>query len=79
MKDGPNVSNWWTHLLWKFLFGLYIMLLETKFFRLHAILYDAAGAVRSHFGKGPGYCYLIGQGPNSCLLGHVTELFSAFT
>ena len=44
----------------------------SKVFRLHAILHDAAGAVRSHSGKGPGYCYVIGRGPNSCLLGHVT-------
>ena len=43
-------------------------------FRLHAILYDAAGAVRAHSGKGPGYCYMIGRGPNPCLLGHVTGL-----
>ena len=45
-----------------------------KIFRLHAILHDAAGAVRAHSGKGPGYCYMIGRGPNSCLLGHVTGL-----
>ena len=31
-----------------------------KTFRLHAILDDAAGAVRAHSGKGPGYCYMIG-------------------
>ena len=43
-------------------------------FRLHAILHDAAGAVRVHSGKGPDYCYMIGRGPNSCLLGHVTGL-----
>ena len=42
--------------------------------RLHAILHDAAGAVRGHSGKGPRYCYMIGRGPNSCLLGHVTGL-----
>ena len=36
----------------------------SKVFRLHAILHDAAGAVRSHSGKGPGYCYMIGRGPN---------------
>ena len=35
----------------------------SKVFRLHAILDDAAGAVRSHSGKGPGYCYMIGRGP----------------
>ena len=45
-----------------------------KVFKLHAILHDAAGAVRSHSGKGPGYCYMIRRGPNSCLLGHVTGL-----
>ena len=46
----------------------------SKVFRLHAILHDAAGAVRVHSGKGPGYCYMIGRRPNSCLLGHVTGL-----
>ena len=46
----------------------------SKVFRLHAILHDAAGAVLVHSGKGPGYCYMIGRGPNSCLLGHVTGL-----
>ena len=46
----------------------------SKVFRLHAILHDAAGAVRSQNGKGPGHCYIIGRGPNSCLLGHVTGL-----
>ena len=47
----------------------------SKVFRLYAILHDAAGAVRSHSGKGPGYCYMIGRGPNYCLIGHVTGLF----
>ena len=46
----------------------------SKIFRLHAILHDNAGAVRAHSGKGPGYRYLIGRGPNSSLLGHVTGL-----
>ena len=46
----------------------------SKVFRLHAILHDAAGAVRSHSGKGPGYCYMIWRRPNSCFLGHVTGL-----
>ena len=45
-----------------------------KIFRLHAILHDEAGAKRTHSGKGHGYCYMIGRGPNSCLLGHVTGL-----
>ena len=51
----------------------------SKVFRLHAILHDAAGAVRAHSGKGPGYCYIIGRGPNSCLLGHVTVLLFCLT
>ena len=46
----------------------------SKVFRLHAILHDAAGAVGAHSGKGLGYCYMIGRGPNSCLLGHATGL-----
>ena len=45
-----------------------------KVFRLHAILHDAAGAVRAYTGKGLGYCYLIGRRTTSCLLGHVTGL-----
>ena len=49
-----------------------------KMFRLHAILHDAAGAVRAHSGEGPGYCYMIGRGPNSRLLGHVTGLSFCF-
>ena len=51
------------------------MLCYSKVFRLHAILYDAAGAVRSNTGKRSGYCFIIGRGPNSCLLSHVTGLF----
>ena len=51
---------------------LEILFRQFKIFRLHSILHDAAGAVRAHSGKGPGYCYMIGRGPNSCLLGHVT-------
>ena len=51
----------------------------SKVFRLHAILHDAAVAVRLQTGKGAGYCYMIGQGPNCCLLGHVTGvLFSLY-
>ena len=53
---------------------LYSVFCYSKVFRLHAILHDAAGADRSHSGKGPGYCYMIGRGPNSGLLGHVTGL-----
>ena len=46
----------------------------SKVFILHAILHDAAGAVRLQTGKEPGYCYMIGRGPNYCLLGHLTGL-----
>ena len=45
-----------------------------KVLRLHAKLHDAVGAVREHSGKAPGYCYMIGWGPNSCLLGQRTQL-----
>ena len=47
---------------------------QIKKLTLHAILHDAAGAVRAYSGKGPCYCYMIGRRPNSCLLGHVTGL-----
>ena len=53
---------------------LEFLLRHFKVFRLHAILHDAAGAVRSNSVEGRGYCYMIGRGPNSCLLGHVTGL-----
>ena len=46
----------------------------SKVFRLHAILNDAAGAVRLQTSKGPGYWYMTARGPNICLLGHVTGL-----
>ena len=51
-----------------------LVFLYSKVFRLHAKLDDAAGAVRAHSGKGPGYCYMIRRGPNSRLLGQVTGL-----
>ena len=53
---------------------LELLFRQFKIFRLHAILHDAAGAVRAQSGKGPSYCYMIGRGPNSCLLSHVTGL-----
>lgn len=45
-----------------------------KFIRLHAILHDAAGYMKSRFNKGPGYCYKLHRFPNVCFLGHVTGL-----
>ena len=53
---------------------LHSILCYSRVFRFDALLHGAAGAVRSHTGKGPGFCYVIGQGPNSCLPGHVTGL-----
>ena len=53
---------------------LELLFCQFKVFRIHAILHDAAGAVRAHSSKGPGYCYMIEREPNSCLLGHVTGL-----
>ena len=47
---------------------------HSKVFRLYAILHDAAGAVRAQSGKGSGYCYMIGRGTNSCVLGPVPAL-----
>ena len=67
----------------KFIFGgtigygnsyLELLFRRFKMFRLRAMLHDAAGAVRAHSGKGLFYCYIIGRGPNSCLLGNLTGL-----
>ena len=65
-KSGGTIGYWDSYL--EFLFCHF------KKFRPHVILLDAAGAVRAHSGKGTGYCYMIGRGPNSCLLGHVIGL-----
>ena len=48
---------------------------NSKIFRLHAILHDSAGSVKSTTTKGPGYCYIAPSLPSSCFLGHVTGLF----
>ena len=53
---------------------LELLFCHFEIFKLHAILHVAAGAVQAHSGKGPGYCYMIGRGPKSCLLAHVTGL-----
>ena len=47
---------------------------NSKIFRLHAILHDAAGSVKSTTHKGPGYCFGLPRFPSSCFLGHVTGL-----
>ena len=58
---------------------LVFILRHFKVLRLHAILHDAAGGVPAHSGKGPGYRYMIGRAPISCLLGQVSGLLFAFT
>ena len=45
-----------------------------KVIRLPPKQHDAAGAVTALSGKGPRYCYMLGRGPKSCLLGHVTGI-----
>ena len=47
---------------------------DSEVIRLHAIQYDAAGAVIWHSGNSPGYWNVVGWGPNSRLLVHVTGL-----
>ena len=49
-----------------------------KVFKLHAKLNDAAVAMRSHSGRVPGYCYVYGREPNSCLLGYLTGILFCF-
>ena len=66
----PKIWIWWNHRLW--LSYLEYMFCHSEVLRLHAILHDAAAAVRPHSGKRPGLCYMIRRGPTSCLLGHVT-------
>ena len=51
---------------------------DSNLFRLNAILQDAAGAVRSQSGEGPGYCYMISRWSNSCLFVHVTDVILCF-
>ena len=48
-----------------------------KLIRLHAILHDASGFVKSNYNIGPGYCYALSFMPisiNNCFLGHVSGL-----
>lgn len=58
-----------------------------KIFRLHAVLHDSAGVMRSKYNVGPGYCYALHNFPiNSCFMGHISgilyciclKLFSSF-
>lgn len=50
-----------------------------KIFRLHAVLHDASGYMKSKYNIGPGYCYFFKNFPfNSCYLGHFTGLLYCF-
>ena len=49
---------------------------NSKIFRLHAILHDATGSVKSTTHKGPGYCCILPRFPSSCFLGHMIGLLS---
>ena len=46
----------------------------SKVLRLHAILHDAAGFIRGHYGQGPGYSYVIQCPINSCFIGHMSGI-----
>ena len=48
---------------------------NSKIFRLHAILHDSGGSVKSTTKNGPGYCYVAPSDPSSGIHGHVTGLF----
>ena len=52
----------------------WILFCHFKVSRLHSRLFDAAGAVKLQSGKDSGYRYMIGRGPFSSLLDHVTGL-----
>jgi hypothetical protein len=51
------------------------ILSRSKVLRLHAVIHDAAGYMKSSHNIGPGYCYMLGNCPiNCCFLGHVTGI-----
>ena len=47
---------------------------NSKIFRVHAVLHDSAGSVKSTTKRGPGYCYFAPSLPSSNFLGHVTGI-----
>ena len=73
MKKGPKISFWGSNWTRKFLYGL--LFVSSKHFRLHAILHDAIGYVKSTTYKGPGFCYVLPRIPGSCFLAYVTGFF----
>ena len=55
-----------------------IFFANSKIFRLHAVLHESAGSVKSTTKKGPGYCYVAPSLPSSNFLGHVTGIIFCF-
>ena len=51
---------------------------HSKILRIHAKLPDAVGAVQANTDKSPRCFYIMERGPNSYLLGHVTNLIFCF-
>ena len=47
---------------------------NSKIFRVHAVLNDSTGSVKSTTKRGPGYCYVAPGLPSSNFLGHVTAI-----
>ena len=48
-----------------------------KLFKLHAVLHDASGFMKTKYSTGPGYLYVFPSCPtllNSCFIGHITGL-----
>ena len=63
---GVTIADGYSYL--EYLFRLF------EVFKLHEILYDAAGSLPVHSGKGTGYCYMIRPGPNFYWLVYATGL-----
>ena len=47
---------------------------HSKIFRMHAVIHDAAGLVKSISNKGPGYSYILPLPISCCFFGHVFGL-----
>lgn len=51
------------------------LLNSIKIIRLHAVIHDACGFMKTMYDIGPGYCYLSPiRCPNSCYLGHISGI-----
>ena len=53
---------------------LEILLGNYKLLRLHAILHDACGYMKTKYNVGPGYIYTLSCALNSCFLGHISGI-----